>query len=370
MAPTRPRRKQRKQRKQHSASTHIDDIFRDSVQRGARRSALALLAKVRDARDRLDDLSDKEALHDFRVALRRLRSWLRAFRPALCDTVGDKVERRLKRIARATGSSRDLQVHVQWVASSRKTLSDQARVGAMWLLKRLRQDKREADADFRRVIDAKFDRAAQDAEDALLRYEASVMDDGERFASVAADMIELQAEALSNAVERVTGQGDRAEAHATRIAAKRLRYLLEGVDDASASVHPLIDELKDLQDTLGELHDSQLFGGELATMIAELLADEGDTGKSSGNGGPAQERAKNPSPVAGLRVLSRRMRQAETTTFQKYTSTWSADATAGFTRRISSVAAELRAIGAPTASKKLAGSPTKPVRRRPAKAGR
>lgn len=243
-------------------------------------------------------------------------------------------------------------------------------MGATWLLKRLRQDKREADADFRRVIDAKFDRAAQDAEDALLRYEASVVDEGERFASVAADMIEVQAEALTNAVQRVEGQGDRAEAHATRIAAKRLRYLLEGVEDASASVPPLIDELKELQDTLGELHDSQLFGGQLASMIAEVLADEGDKTKSSGNGGPAHERAKKPSPVAGLRVLSRRMRQAESSAFGKYSSTWSAAATAGFTARISSLAAELRATVASPPSKKPTDASKTPVRRRRASAGR
>ncbi len=353
----------RRRRNPSSASTHIDDILRDSVQRGARRSALALLAKVRDARDRLDDLGDKEALHDFRVALRRLRSWLRAFRPAFADSVAPKIERRLKRIAEATGSSRDLEVHVQWVLAARRTLSDQARPGATWLLKRLRQDKRAADADFRGVIDAKFDRAAQDAEEALLRYEASVVDEGERFAAVAADMIELQAEALTNAVERVAGQGDRAEAHATRIAAKRLRYLLEGVDDAVPSVHGLIEELKSLQDTLGELHDSQLFGGELATMIAELLADEGDTAKAPDNGGPSGGATKKTHPVAGLRVLSRRMRRAETTAFTVYASAWSPEATAAFATRIGSVATELRAIGSTPAPKKA-------TRRRPARARR
>src|SRR6478672_7935479 len=108
-----------RRRPERTPAAAAHDILRDSVQRGARRSALALLAHVRAARDRLDDLGDKEALHDFRVALRRLRSWLRAFRPALADTVGPKIERRLKQIAKETGASRDLEVHVAWVSGAR-----------------------------------------------------------------------------------------------------------------------------------------------------------------------------------------------------------------------------------------------------------
>jgi CHAD domain-containing protein len=332
------------------ATSRIDDILRDSVQRGARRSALALLADVRAARDRLDDLGDKEALHDFRVALRRLRSWLRAFRPALADTMSSKVEQRLKRIAAATGSSRDLEVHVEWVKSARRSLSDSARGGATWLLQRLRRDQREADADFRSVIYRKFDRAAGDAEAALSRYQASVDGDDDRFATVAAETIELQMVALSNAVARVTGQGDRAEAHATRIAAKRLRYLLEGVEAASPSAGALIEELKTLQDTLGELHDAQLFAGELATMISELLAGDGPpAARRTSRPEQARTSSKRPNLAAGLRVLSRRMRRAEEKAFHSYAASWSAEATEAFGSRVAAVAAELRAVGASAA---------------------
>jgi CHAD domain-containing protein len=332
-------------KKKQSATAPIDDLLPDSVQRGARRAALALLADVRKERDRLDDLSDKEALHDFRVALRRLRSWLRAFEPALADTFAPKIGRRLKKIANATGSSRDLEVHVAWVSNARRSLSDTARVGASWLLQRLRRDKRDADANFRSVIDRKFDRAAEDAEDVLSRYEASVTEDGDCFADAAAEMIETQTEALTNAVSRVTGQGDRVEAHAARIAAKRLRYLLEGVEAASTSASQLIEELKALQDVLGELHDAQLFGGELATMISELLAEQEPTAHSNGTRKVSEQfEKKHVSPVAGLRVLSRRMRRAETTAFNSYSASWSEDATAAFARRVAAVAEELRAV--------------------------
>jgi hypothetical protein len=246
-------------------------------------------------------------------------------------------------------------VHVAWVASARRSLSDSARVGATWLLQRLRRAKREADAEFRSVIDRKFDRAAADAEAALSRYEASVQDDGDRFAAVAAEMIESQMVALSNAVARVTGQGDRAEAHAARIAAKRLRYLLEGVEAAAPSATTLIEELKMLQDTLGQLHDAQLFGGQLATMIAEVLADQGPPSGRALNPEPSNNGAvRRPTAIAGLRVLSRRLRRAEGMAYQAYVASWSEEATAAFSSRVAAVASALRAIGsAGTARHKL-----------------
>jgi hypothetical protein len=150
----------------------------------------------------------------------------------------------------------------------------------------------------------------------------------------------------------VTGQGDRAEAHATRIAAKRLRYLLEGVADAAHAAKALIEELKALQDTLGELHDAQLFGGELATMISELLAENGTSADGSGRTKhPAGPRTRS-GPVPGLRVLSRRMRRAEETAFKRYTRAWSPPATDAFAGRIIALTTDLRGVGAVTVSRR------------------
>jgi CHAD domain-containing protein len=339
-----PRRPARA-RKRPPAAARADDVLRDSAQRGARRCALALLADVRAARDRLDDLKDKEALHDFRVALRRLRSWLRAFRPALSDTVDAKLERRLKRIARATGASRDLEVHVAWIAAARRSLSDRAAVGATWMLQRLRRERREADADFRSVIDRKFDRAATDAEAALSRYEAAVEGRADRFAALAAETIEAQMVALSNAIARVSDPGDRMEAHTARIAAKRLRYLLEGVESASTGAPAIIETLKTLQDTLGELHDAQLFSGELALLIAEQMAEETPARGQAGDGNGA--RGPRATPVAGLRVLSQRLRRSEAQAFASFASAWRPDATEAFGARVAAVAADVRAGGTP-----------------------
>src|SRR5689334_25255974 len=94
----------------------------DPAKRAARVVALGLLRDVLTTRDRLDDPSDDDALHDFRVALRRLRTWLRAFRPVLRDTLRGKVMRRLGDIADATGASRDLEVRIEWIDRSRRQM--------------------------------------------------------------------------------------------------------------------------------------------------------------------------------------------------------------------------------------------------------
>ena len=63
---------------------------------------------VADPKDRDPDGAAAEALHEFRVALRSLRSWLRAHDDAL--QVPKKVRRRLRSAAWATNASRDAEV--------------------------------------------------------------------------------------------------------------------------------------------------------------------------------------------------------------------------------------------------------------------
>ena len=235
----------------------------DPAKRAARLVALGLLRDVTAARDRLDDPSDDEALHDFRVALRRLRSWVRAFRPVLRDTLRGKVVRRLGDIADATGASRDLEVRIEWIDRARRQLHGDERKGATWLIKRLRQEKLTCDAELRRVLDDDFDKAVRRVEKAMSRYEARV--EGEpSYEEVSSEIVARHLEALATAMAGVSSVNDRAQAHAARIAAKRLRYVLEIVAPSDSDQARAMVSLKDLQDRLGELHDAQTLGSQLA----------------------------------------------------------------------------------------------------------
>ena len=107
------------------------------VGEGARRLALKLLDGATASRSRLSNPSDAEALHDYRVALRRLRSCLRAYRKFLRSTLKAKTETRLRRLARATNRSRDLEVHLAWLSEQRNRVAERDRQGVAWMVERL-----------------------------------------------------------------------------------------------------------------------------------------------------------------------------------------------------------------------------------------
>src|ERR1700680_2117802 len=95
------------------------EILERSPEEGARRLALAYLDQAAAALPRLADPEDGEALHDLRVALRRLRGCLESYADQLGDSVPKKLARRLRRLARATGPGRAAQVAIGQVREHR-----------------------------------------------------------------------------------------------------------------------------------------------------------------------------------------------------------------------------------------------------------
>src|SRR5436853_5936031 len=118
------------------------ELLEQPVERAARVVALILLENAQKARQRIDDPSDADALHDFRVAVRRLRSWLRGLGPWLEDSTPKKAVRRLAKAARLTGDARDAEVHLTWLHAQRSALSVRQRRGLSWLVEQIETDKR------------------------------------------------------------------------------------------------------------------------------------------------------------------------------------------------------------------------------------
>ena len=87
-------------------------LDRPAVQ-GACAVALAYLDDATAAALRLGDGSDREALHAFRVAIRRLRVTVRAY-PGIHESVPRKQRRRLRELARATNAARNAEVQIAW----------------------------------------------------------------------------------------------------------------------------------------------------------------------------------------------------------------------------------------------------------------
>src|SRR5215204_321090 len=212
------------------------DNLRESANRVVRLVALGHLADASAARDRLGNAKDEEALHDFRVALRRLRSWERAFRPYIRDDVSKRLRQRLGNLARDTGASRDLEVHLAWLREQRRSLGRRQRPGLAWLMANLHTRKEDADAVLEGDVDGRFQRLRSRLERALASYRETlhVRKNGHPapptpFAEALAPRVRDAGATLLAHLQHVRSMSDEDECHEARIAAKRLRYLLEPI---------------------------------------------------------------------------------------------------------------------------------------------
>jgi CHAD domain-containing protein len=240
---------------------------------GARLLALSFLDQAAAARPRLDDSADTEALHDFRVALRRLRSCLQAYGDSLDDSIPRKLARRLKKLADATGAGRDTEVQIEWLREAGKGLAAAHRPGHAWLLARLEKRKGEAYEEI--AADVADDFAGLEAElrRKLSVYRTEVRLDRDRprrtLGAAAAELLHALAGELADHLAQVDSSGAETEAHKARIRAKRLRYLLEPFREEVPEAIEVVQRIKGLQDLLGELHDAHVLEHELEDALGE-----------------------------------------------------------------------------------------------------
>ena len=293
----------------------------DSKQRVIRVVARELLAKVREKSENLGIDEDRDAIHGFRVALRRLRSWIRAFNDELAATVSPKVQRRLKRIAGATRTSRDCEVHINGLDRFAKSQRGRYGKAAEWLLDDLRAQKAEADLELRETVNKRLERTASQLAHGLSHFIVNLDEPADPMAFALATLIRDHAIAASNCLSKVASVGDRAEAHDARIAVKRLRYIVEPlggtIDDADA----LVDDLSKLQDELGALHDAQIFGSEIARHLAKVLAASTPVARTDAPTDDEQVSTASDRADA-LRAISQRLHRDEVRAFKSLGEKW------------------------------------------------
>jgi CHAD domain-containing protein len=274
---------------------------------GARTVAVALLADADEAALRLADPADGEALHDFRVALRRLRSNLRAWRPALGDSLQEKDERRLKRIARATNEARDAEVLTAWLGQARSSLAERYQVAAGWLSARLEGRLWAANADGTAGASARLRALAPRLSRRLAAGDEAQGAGPEAFGAALAALLRGQARKLRDALAKVSSAQAVAAAHRARIEGKRLRYLLEplrGTPGADAT--DAVKSLKSLQDVLGELHDAHVARAEIAAARIDAAAERV---RGPGAGTPADGAGLRAGLLALERLASQRVEE-------------------------------------------------------------
>jgi CHAD domain-containing protein len=272
-----------------------------------RRIALGFLDDAGAAHARLMRNEDGEALHDFRVALRRLRSWLRAD----AWTGGDrprKIAKRVRRIARATNAARDAEVLLDWTVAQRGDLTARERRALHWLADWLRARGGDADAAMQAAL-ADFGELAPEWRDtlAIVQIEERV-DEPEPmhpFRKHAGALVEARRAALSAAFAAIKGPKDKAGVHAARIEGKRLRYAIEPLANHVAGADEMIELMKTVQDDFGMACDREAFLRLLGKAARAAAKEAVRTEFAHALAADSNPRSRTASAVPGLVALAR-----------------------------------------------------------------
>lgn len=325
------------------------ELLAQPARRAARVIARALLDDVRAAHARLG-APDAEALHDLRVALRRLRTWLRACRPVLDDTVGGKSRRAFRTLAHATNAARDAEVALAWL-QAQAGLPPAAGAGHAHLVERLTGECVESARAAATYLAKRLPRATERLADELDRYWREVaVDDPEPeppMAAFMAGLLRRQRARLARALRRVGSAEDVAPAHRARIAGKQLRYVLEPLD-ADPRVAELVERLKVLQDGLGEFHDAQLLAERILSeveQIAGAIAHRRAVALVEPELAPRSARPSRRGLRTGLLEVARRAHLHGDEAFTQFRRDWSKRQAAQALRLIDELANELAPSG-------------------------
>lgn len=251
----------------------MGSLLEVSAPEGARLVALGYLDQASAAGVRLLDLEDAQALHQFRVGMRRLRSCLLAYDDLLHDSVGKKQRRRLKRIANRTNPGRDAEVQLEWVKKLGENAEPTHTPGVRWIEQRIERRKHEAYDHVREELLEDFAELEGALRESLATYTVTYSV-GEPsplrpFRELAIDAMQASLTALTDELAKVKTIEDEAIAHAARIHGKRLRYLLEPFRNELEQAKDIVKRLKALQDLLGDLNDLH----NLAATVGEGLED-------------------------------------------------------------------------------------------------
>lgn len=324
---------------QHSAPRSRLPLPKDILARTAdevtRRIALSFLDEAHAASARLDDPDDAEALHDFRVAIRRLRSAVRAHRHHLDSAVDKKGRRALRRLQRGTGAARDAEVQLEWMEELGGDFTLAEQVGVDWFRDRVERTRAAAEAGVVDEAKRRFELLDERLRTpiATLTTRLDLPDDGVRFGPVVGGLMRAHVAELAALLEVVVDEHDETPCHDARIACKRLRYLLEPLRRALSPAKTTVNGLKRLQDVLGDLHDMHVLRDTLAKRRSKLLVDAPE--------------------AAGLEALGVRVAGKASALFQRLASEWLGAATDAFVRQVDELARTCEGAGQIETERKL-----------------
>lgn len=314
----------------HSAMPRIHQLplatLRRGAGEGARALALALLAQVGATLPHLQTRKNNEALHDFRVAVRRLRSCLRSSRSLFGKKAITIWRKRLREIVTTTGSARDAEVGLQWI-DARKTCWTRADLKGVNLVRaRLCALMEEGYLNGQEVVKREYPEVEKSLYNYLNDFEP--VSDG-TFADYLASSIGEHKVDLAGKLAGAFAPIDANRMHRARISAKRLRYLIEPLVSEVSLTPGVVDQLKSLQGLLGDIRDLQGLerGIHVALNGLNHEREEWFTNLSSGPVGPPRQSS---AELSGLTKLARVAREDQDRLLNSLRERWMDGAAAQF----------------------------------------
>jgi hypothetical protein len=163
--------------------------------------------------------------------------------------------------------------------------------------------------------------------------------------AVFADAIRHQARRAHSALARIDATSKADDVHRARIAAKRLRYLLEPLGEELGAAEP-IRLLRSMQQELGDARDAQRIAARFVREIGERAARDARGRALTSAGIVPEETAERPESTvgrAGLTELARRAHVARETAYSEFAARWGKAELAGLVERIDDIAVRVAA---------------------------
>jgi CHAD domain-containing protein len=215
---------------------------------------------------------DVRSVHQARVATRRLRAALPVLRKSLDAHAIDRARTRVRRMTRALGPVRELDVSLMQLDefANRGVASARAINHVRQAITHDRLERRRA--MLAAITPGKVERLRRE-----LVHVGSGPEVGGRPGAIkdAVRRVQRRAKQLAMAIEEAGSLYAPERLHAVRIAAKKLRYAMEIERELKRSrVTARIRQLKLLQDRLGRLHDLHVLAEQSRAVQTEVAATD------------------------------------------------------------------------------------------------
>jgi len=274
---------------------------------------------------------DPEGVHQMRVASRRLRAAMDIAAPCFPNKWYRPLHKTAKQVTRSAGAVRDRDVLLQFLKSERKKkLTPEMRSAIDYWAAELSVEReaareemlafltdfqeRDIPAEARRRFAAQGKAGGKSAKKSSCKdrdkAEPSLIDPKQSWAANARRVLKPQIGGLFAFGDAIADPEAVEAHHQARITAKRLRYTLELFADAYGEPGELaLDTLKEIQESLGQIHDTDVRIALLATEITQL----------------AEQEDPDPAVRTGLDQLEERYRRARLRDHGALVRTWQRD---------------------------------------------